>query len=102
MIDEKFYSNNFTRDGNPAGGCASGIGFAITWQDGPLKEFERNGAFVETVLAACRQRLEFYQDSKFACDENSEAIQSITEALNTLNSRTTKRQSREVEGTHQI
>lgn len=102
MISEEFYSNNFTRDGKPAGGCASGIGFAMTWQDGPILEKGRNGAFVETVLAACRERLEFYQESEFACNENAIAIASIAEAINILDSRTRNRQARGVEGTNQI
>ncbi len=100
------YANNFSRDGVPTGGCASGQGFAITWQDGPLGRDEHrvtpNGAFLEDVLMACKQRLEFFQESQFACSTNAMAITSIGEALEALASRTREREGRKVEGTHNV
>jgi len=51
---------------NPAGGGSQGTGFEIVWQDGPLVENGRNGAFVEDVLKAVIGRLEFYERSKYA------------------------------------
>ena len=91
----------------PAGGSVSfaveGEDFVlIRWQDGPLLQNENglNGAFVEDVLEACRQRLMFYQDSEFACEENEAAILSIKDAVKMLMERTEKRKLKGVEGTY--
>ncbi len=93
-------------DGNPAGGSVEAIGLSITWQDGPLgrgaDRAEPNGAFVETVIAAAKQRIEYYQDGKFKCRENALAITKLEEALHWLQHRTHERERREVEGTHAV
>lgn len=102
-------AKNFVDDnGNPDGGYVTGVGLIIDWQQGPLgrgaDRIEPNGAFVETVLEAAKQRLEFYQvasDARFACSENAEAINYITQALTELNRRTQEREARDVEGTHE-
>jgi hypothetical protein len=90
--------------GNPDGGHVQGIGLEIRWQKGPLgrgtDRAEPNGAFVETVLEAARQRIVFYNGSKFRCRENSLAITHIEEALHWLKARTEEREARGVEGTH--
>lgn len=98
---------NLTFDGNPAGGYVRGTGLSIDWQNGPLgRGFDRhepNGAFVETVIEAARQRIEYYQtgcNGKFACRENALAITKLEEALHWLNHRTAAREARGVEGTH--
>lgn len=99
-----------TTDGsdNPTGGWVKGPGLSISWQDGPLgrdgDRQEPNGAFVETVIDAARQRIEFYQqagDGRFRCRENAIAITKLEEALLWLNKRTRDREARGVEGTHQ-
>lgn len=99
--------HGFDRDGNPAGGITLATGIDIRWQDGPLgrgaERQEPNGAFVEGVLEAARQRLVFYQtacEGKFACVENAEALSHIGAALDALERRTREREKREVEGTH--
>lgn len=102
-----FTSNQFSdSDGNPTGGSTFGPGFAIAWQNGPLgrgeDRIEPNGAFVETVIAAAKDRIEFYQQSKFASTDNAEAIAHLEAALSALHRRTAKREAREVEGTHAI
>lgn len=102
-----FKSNHFTdNDGNPAGGTTYGTGFSIAWQNGPLgrgeERQEPNGAFVEDVIAAARDRLMFYQNSKFRCQENEEAILALTNALVALFARTNKRENKGVEGTHEV
>lgn len=98
-------SNQLDADGKPAGGFVSGKGLSITWQDGPLgrgaERLEPNGAFVETVIAAAEQRLQWYNASGFACDENTEAIGHLHLALAVLNSRTARREAAGVEGTHE-
>lgn len=94
-------------DGNPSGGTVDGMGLHIYWQNGPLgtgeDRQEPNGAFVEDVIDACIQRIEFYNsasEGKFRCRENSLAITHLEEALHWLQARTAKRESRGVEGTH--
>jgi hypothetical protein len=93
-------------DGNPAGGAVQATGMDIVWQDGPLgrgaERKEPNGAFVETVIMAAKQRIEFYQDGQFKCRENALAITKLEEALHWLNSRTVSRERRAVEGTHAV
>ena len=91
---------------NPTGGQVVGVGLEITWQDGPLggeNQEAPNGAFVETVISAALQRIEFYQAAsggKFSCAENDLAIQHLGMALDALNNRTKEREARQVEGTH--
>lgn len=91
-------------NGNPAGGETTGTGITITWQNGPLgrdgDRKEPNGAFVEGVIAAAIDRLEYYQASKFECRENAIAITKLEEALHWCQHRTAKREERAVEGTH--
>lgn len=104
MIDS-FTSNHFAdHNDNPAGGHTSGVGLCIAWQNGPLgrgaDRKEPNGAFVETVIAAARDRIEFYQASQFNCIENAEAIAHLDSALQILNFRTARRESEGSEGTH--
>ncbi len=94
------------KDGNPAGGETFGPGFAIYWQNGPLAidgvRKEPNGAFVEHIIEAAIDRLEYYQDSKFKSNYNEEAIKSLKNALSSLNQRTKDREARGVEGTHEL
>jgi len=106
----KFTAENDVDDkGNPTGGIVRGVGMAIDWQNGPLgrgaDRQEPNGAFVETVIAAAKQRIEFYQSpngvpGRFNCRENAMAITKLDEALMWLNKRTQDREARDVEGTH--
>lgn len=104
---EMFVSNHFTdADGNLAGGNTYGTGFAIGWQHGPLKDPETGerkeptGAFVENVIEAAIDRIEFYQDSKFASGYNETALEYLRKAVDSLNARTRDREQRGVEGTH--
>src|SRR3990167_6034191 len=94
-------------NGNPAGGVTSGKGFTISWQNGPLgrgqERREANGAFVEDVIQAVRQRIEFYQtasEGKYACSENTKALEYLLMAEDILHARTREREARHVEGTH--
>lgn len=106
MMDD-INAQNFNDDhGNPAGGFVVGVGLNINWQNGPLgRGINRqppNGAFVETVINSVIQRLEYYQSSRFNCDENAQALDSLYDALFILNERTRLREEREVEGTHGV
>ena len=100
--------NNSDEDCNPTGGWVSGTGINIQWQDGPLGRGDErkrpNGAFVEDVIAAAKQRLEYFQKAaggRFACEENEDAIQCLVDALVALDGRTARREREGVEGTHQ-
>ena len=106
MLGEFKAENHSDANGNPTGGHVEGVGLRIDWQDGPLGRGENrkepNGAFVETVIAAGKQRVEFYEESRFACRENQEAIFHLEEALKILNLRTRRREDRGVEGEHKV
>ena len=109
MLDKFEVLNVTDANGNPSGGLATGTGMKIEWQDGPLgRGADRkpaSGAFVETILAAAKQRLEFYQtasNGKYACRENAMAITKLDEALMWLDKRTKDREDRGVEGEHKV
>lgn len=102
-----FTSNHFTdANSNPTGGTTYGTGFSIGWQQGPLGRGEDrkapNGAFVEDIIAAAADRIQFYQDSRFACDENQQALDHLNAALAILDARTKAREERQVEGLHKV
>lgn len=104
-MKQGFFEEHWSdENGNPAGGVSSGRGFSISWQNGPLgrgeERKEPNGAFVEDVLSAIVGRIMFYQESKFACPENAEALFHLGVALGSMNKRTADREKRNVEGIH--
>lgn len=102
MHSEHFNDTN----GAPAGGTTYGRGFAIGWQNGPLgrgdDRKEPNGAFVEDIIGAAIDRLNYYQQSRFASDYNAAALEHLHKALASLNARTADREKRDVEGTHSL
>ena len=105
MSKQGFFSEHWTdANGNPNGGTASGRGFTISWQNGPLgRDTERkepNGAFVEDVLAAVIDRITFYQNGRFACPENAQALEDLKCAALALDLRTQRREAANIEGTH--
>jgi len=101
---QEFTARNLLKDGKPAGGAVKAVGLEIKWQDGPLGRGEDRkkptGGFVETVIAAALQRIEWYQGGEFACSENASAIQNLRSALGVLEFRTMQREGAGVEGTH--
>ncbi len=106
MNDQKLTSDHRTdADGNPTGGLSSATGMVIKWQDGPLgrgdERLEPNGCFVETVIRAAKDRLEYYQRSPLAGEENADAIVYLEYALETLAVRTARRVGAGVEGTYE-
>ena len=106
MIQKIQSQHNSDDNGNPAGGSTIGVGISISWQNGPLgrgeDRIEPNGAFVEGVIAAALDRLQYYQSSKFKCRENALAITKLEEALHWCQHRTADREARDVEGTHTV
>ena len=111
MARQGFFEEHWLDEkSNPAGGVATGKGFTISWQNGPLGRIgtdERrgpNGAFVEDVLGAALGRFEFYQkasDGKFACEENEKCIKLLKQILEIQDGRTARRTEAETEGTHE-
>jgi hypothetical protein len=104
MLQDIVGKHETDENGMPAGGCTTGVGIDITWQNGPLGRGKDrkppNGAFVEGVIAAAIDRIQWYQSSKFKCRENALAITKLEEALLWMQWRTIQREKREVEGTH--
>ena len=104
----RIYMNNngFTSEhwddenGNPCGGITEGVGFTISWQNGPLRTNNRNGAFVEDVIKAVIDRMEYYEASKFSCPENVQTISALKSALLSQIARTQRRTEAGIEGTH--
>lgn len=106
MLQETKHTYPTDENGNPAGGEVRGVGLSIDWQNGPLgrgaERIEPNGAFVETVIQAAADRLDFYQRSRFNCAENAAALAHLEAALASLKARTAAREARDVEGTHEV
>lgn len=105
MMQELACENYNDKDGNPEGGSVKGTGIWIEWQKGPLGRGEErispNGAFVEGVIQAAKQRIEYYQAGYFRCEENQTAIIALGQALEALDRRTGRREAQNVEGTHE-
>ena len=90
--------------GNPGGGYYAVPGLSAIFQNGPVQEQGQNGAQVEDLLQAARERLEFLNtaaEGKFASQYNAGAVAAIRQAEEMLNLRTAERQQRGVGGTSQ-
>lgn len=99
-VRSQFYTDT---DGNPAGGLTSGPGFEIDWQNGTVNAADDiNGANVVDILEAVRQRMEFFNESKFRCRQNSLAITHIEEAMHWCQARITDRKNRGVLSTMKV
>ena len=106
MTNTEGMAHMFVDDqGRPEGGTTQAPGLLIAWQRGPLKdsasgqENPRNGAFVMDVIAAAIQRIEFYQQSPFQCDENASALEYLYAANAALQRRIDRRTAEGVQGT---
>lgn len=105
MTDQPFESNHYSdSDGNPAGGMSNATGIVVDWQNGPLvldgQRVGPNGAFVETVIRIAKDRLEYYQTTRFGCAENAAAILKLDEALAAIAERLQRRATSGIEGSH--
>lgn len=110
-------TNKVDENGNPTGGEVTlavvreegtlHTPLNIQWQNGPRGQegtdelLPPNGAFVEDVLWAALQRLEFFNEGKYRDRANSLAITKIEEALQALKNRQLERSYRGVEGKHE-
>lgn len=83
-------------------GNTATISCVLHFQDGPIKEVGVNGITQEALLAILIDRLECFQSSKWACDENAMALSDLRSARDVLLERTKKRMARGVEGTHKV
>lgn len=89
-------------DGNHQGGISTGIGYTIAWQRGALNVEGRNGAFVIEVLESVRWQLEYFNEGKYECAENTEAIEHLNQALAQLRTRRDRRKNAGTLSTHSI
>lgn len=80
----------------PAGGIASGLGLSVEFQNGPVVEGKRNGAFIEDLLIVAEERLKWYQSGQLVCEENADALKHIQQALSYLGLRRERRQQQGV------
>ena len=74
----------------------------VHFQEGAINEYGINGVANEDLIAMVIKRLECFQESPFKCQENQMAIIKLQESLMWLRKRTTAREQRNVEGTHNI
>jgi len=110
--------NELDGNGNPTGGRVVLLNkpayseddelIKIQWQNGPRGQegttqlLPPNGAFVEDVIWAALQRLEFFNESKYRSRANSQAITHLESALQVLKDRQLERSYRGVEGKHEV
>lgn len=95
--------NNWTdSDGTHQGGTSTGVGYTIAWQRGAVNVAGRNGAFLIEVLESCLHQLEFFQNSKFACEENAVASSHLNAAIAMLRTRRDRRAADGKLGTHEV
>lgn len=71
----------------------------VLFQNGPVDVNGRNGVTIEELLVICQHRLTGFQGGPASCDDNEEALEGITKALEALKRRTKKRLAQGVEGT---
>lgn len=74
----------------------------ILFQNGTVPEVGANGVTMEVLLAVIEHRLQGFQAGPFACVENQEALEGVTQALEALKGRTAARIARQVEGEHVV
>lgn len=70
----------------------------VSFQNGAIKEFGRNGLTDESLIAIVVDRLRCFQSGPFSCRENALALTKLEEAMHWMNARTKDRVSRGVEG----
>lgn len=91
-------NNSFSDNGN--GYISSFSRAPIIFQDGTVPEKGNNGVTMESLLAIVQDALTHFQEGPYPCDENAEALEGVTKALDALNDRTRNRMKRNVEGKH--
>ena len=112
MIDDSHKYTNVLSDGYVGPGNAhhnylikkkDGESFVyLRFQDGPIKESGVNGVMDENLLAIVIDRLKGFNSGLYACEENAKALDFAEQSLAALRSRTARRESEGVEGTHAV
>jgi hypothetical protein len=74
----------------------------ILFQNGPIGEVGVNGITHEVLLAILIDRLECFENGKFANSWNAQALEHLRQAQGALLDRTRSRMDRGVEGTHTV
>jgi hypothetical protein len=75
----------------------------VPWQDGVVDPaVGANGMTVEALQQAIISRLEAFQTTKFACEENAEALRNAKQALHWMSARREERFNRDVLNTHTV
>lgn len=72
----------------------------IIFQHGPRPTAGYNGVTLEALLAVCANRLESFQASPYACQENAEALAHLHDAIKCLNRRAARREATGTLGTN--
>ncbi len=72
----------------------------LSFQQGSILEAGENGVTIEALLEICAHRLQEFQNGKFSCCENEQALANIRCALDALRSRTKRRVDSGIEGTY--
>ncbi len=92
-------NHEYTIEWDTHGGADSVL---IQFQNGPIREAGVNGVTHEALLAILIDRMEGFQQGKFACVSNELALNWLRLAQDALLNRTRERAARGVEGTHQV
>lgn len=92
----------FNTERNPSVAPACWDRVLILFQNGPIAEAGVNGITHEALLAILIDRLECFQNGKFANDYNAAALNHLRSAQGVLLDRTRERMARNVEGTHTV
>ena len=74
----------------------------VNFQEGPIKENGINGCSNEDAALMIIKRIEGWQESEYACEENAEALEYFYKGIEALRRRTNKRAARGVEGTSEV
>lgn len=99
---KRYVISGFNASNNPAfepGDKANEL--VIILQNGTLPEKGVNGVTAEDLLKVCEEVFICYQESKFACEENQEALNHIQGALGAMAKRRNRRTEQGTEGTHE-
>lgn len=74
----------------------------VLFQNGPIDEVGgANGVTHEALLAIIEDRLTMFQEGRFVCEENRNALIHVQHALGWLKKRTERRRAAGTEGTHE-
>lgn len=94
---KRFVISGYDASTNPAAEATDNkLATIILMQNGLLTESGMNGVTIEDLLQVCEAIMEGYQEGKFKCEENGQALEHIQQALTVLKSR---RARRDAEGT---